>query len=118
MRLHALNQGKPVLVFEGGESLRMDGFSVEKGLAGIRRVLIGKGMIDGELKESKSLLFEKSGWQRAPRSGIFEWTQNAGCYIRKGEPLGRIGDPYCREYTTVYAKNDGFIFGIRHRMPN
>lgn len=111
MRSYALTQGKPVLVYEGGESLRMDGLSVQKGLEGIKRVLTAKGMIDGKLTEPQSLFFTKSSWQRAPRSGIFEWTQNAGCFIRKGEPLGRIGDPYCQEYTTVYAKNSGFIFG-------
>jgi len=111
MRHHALKHGKPVLVYEGGESLRIDGFSIQRGLSGIKRVLKHKGMLDGKLAEQKSLFFENNYWVRAPRSGIFEWSQAAGSYVRPGEPLGRIGDPYCRDYQVIYAKKRGFIYG-------
>ena len=111
LRLHALDQGKPIIVYEGGESLRIDGFSIDRGLKGLQRVLISKGMLPGKNQEQKIQLFENSYWKRAPRSGIFEWTQSAGCYVRAGEPLGKIGDPYGQEMETIYAKKDGFIFG-------
>ena len=111
LRLHALNNGKPIIVYEGGESLRIDGFSIARGLKGLKRVLVAKDMLDDQIPEDKSLFFENSFWQRAPRSGVFEWTQSAGCYVRAGEPLGRIGDPYCLESETIYAKRDGYIFG-------
>ena len=111
MRHHALKNGKPVIVYEGGESLRMDGFSIQRGVEGIKRVLIHKGMLDGKNEPVNSLFFENSTWVRAPRSGIFEWSQSAGSFVRPGEPLGRIGDPYCRDHTIVYAKRKGFIYG-------
>ena len=43
LRKVALELGKPILVFEGGENLRYDGFSIAKGLVGIRRVMFFPG---------------------------------------------------------------------------
>ena len=71
-RKQAFKMGKPVLVFEGGESLRYDAISIGEALSGLRRVLYSKGMFkDAEATPGKSILFNKTTWMRAPRSGLF-----------------------------------------------
>jgi len=61
LRKEAQKRGIPMLVYEGGESLRLDTLSIEEGLAGLQRILHAKGMIaDAPLPSHKSQLFTKS----------------------------------------------------------
>lgn len=111
LRKYGFENGKPILVFEGGESTRLDGFVIKKGLDGIRNVLQSKGMLEGKPKQAENLYFEKSTWQRAPRSGIFIWSKSAGSYVKKKEVIGTIGDPYGQKTVQVLAKRSGFLIG-------
>ena len=111
LRKTALDHGKPILVFEGGENLRFDGFSIEKGLAGLRRLMYHQGMIKQSEKEEKSILFARTSWIRAPRSGIFRWSKCSGHKIYKSEPIGVINDPYGQEEIVIYAPRDAYIIG-------
>ncbi|MFK7810418.1 MAG: succinylglutamate desuccinylase/aspartoacylase family protein [Saprospiraceae bacterium] len=102
----------PIVVYEGGESLRFDGYSIERALSGMLRVLKSKGMIE-EAPEalSKSLTFNRSSWVRANRSGIFEWMQESGGKVNVGEILGMIRDPYGESEVVVKANRTGYIIG-------
>ncbi len=112
LRRVMINQKKPHLVFEGGESLRYDGFSIDNGIAGTLRVMKHLGMIKkAPATKRKVILFEKSSWVRADRSGLFQWTQQSGATVSKGEPLGFINDPYGESKNIVTAHHDGFIIG-------
>lgn len=111
LRKVALDAGKPILVFEGGENLRFDGFSIEKGLAGLRRLMHAQGMIDKMEKEEPSRMFVKTSWVRAPRSGIFRWSKCSGHQVYKGEPIGVINDPYGQEAVYIHAPKDAYIVG-------
>jgi len=106
------SQKKPQLVFEGGESLRYDGFSIDNGIAGTKRVMQHLGMLNNAPEpKRKVIVFEKSSWVRASRSGLFRWTQQSGAKVSKGEPLGFINDPYGENKHTVLAHQDGYIIG-------
>lgn len=107
----ALDQNVPILTYEAGENLRLDGYSIEKGLAGIKRVLQTKGMIDGEPKDVKTLHFTKTTWMRAVRSGLFQWMKCSGQKVFKGERLAIISDPYGQTESAVLAVADGYIIG-------
>ena len=112
LRKVATEQGKQVLVFEGGESLRYDGFSIEKGLAGIHRLLHAREMADGPPPEpEKTLTFRKTTWVRAPRAGMFLWNKCSGHKIYKGEVLGLINNPYGEGSIRVIAPRDGYLIG-------
>ena len=112
MRAAALQKGKPILVYEGGENLRFDGFSIEEGLAGIKRVLQAKGMADFEEKPNENIQrFTKSKWLRAPRAGIFRWLKPSGNAVVKKQKIGVINDPYGQEETFIIAPRNGFIIG-------
>lgn len=111
LRKIAGEMGIPVLVFEGGESLRFDGYSIEKGLSGIRRILFHHGMISSYDRESKPVLITRTGWVRAVQPGLFLWTKCSGHFVRKGEPLGVINDTEGTRSVKVLAKQDGYIIG-------
>ncbi|MGK0365975.1 MAG: putative deacylase [Saprospiraceae bacterium] len=112
MRHHAMNEGKPILVYEGGENLRFDQLSIDEGLAGIKRVLKAKEMADFKTSDSGSTLrFNKTKWLRSPRAGIFRWISSSGEKVEKGQSIGVINDPYGQEETKIFASNAGFIIG-------
>jgi len=112
MRKIAQGMGKPILIYEGGESLRFDGFSIDHGLAGIRRVLHAEKMLDTSSPSNHQCIhFDKTSWIRSDRSGIFRWFQQSGAKVSVGEPLGVINDPYGETAVRVYANKDGYIIG-------
>jgi hypothetical protein len=113
LRKTALDTGKPILVFEGGENNRLDGYSIEKGLEGIQRVLACLNMapLNALSPAEEGLFFEKTTRQRAPRAGIFQWTKSGGQRITKGEPIGMITDPYGLEKVILKASHSGHIIG-------
>lgn len=112
LRKVALEQGKPTLVFEGGESLRYDGLSIEKGLAGIRRLLHAREMTgEPALPPERTLTFRKTTWIRAPRAGMFLWYKCSGHKTYKGEVLGVINNPYGEGSVKVIAPRDGYLVG-------
>lgn len=114
-RKAAHNKGIPIVVFEGGESLRMDEFSINEGLRGIVSVLAARGMIKSNVPKADSVIFETSSWLRAHRSGIFVHHKQSGDHVRKGQILGIITDPYGGPETKVKARKDGIIFGHNNK---
>ncbi len=113
LRKVAQEAKKPLIVFEGGENLRYDGFSIDHGLKGMKRVMAAKGMIleDPGLGTTKSTLVKRSFWLRAPWSGMLRCYKPAGQRVGEGEPLGSINDPFGTEKIRIYAPRDGFILG-------
>lgn len=107
------NYEVPILIYEGGENLRYDGLSIEQGLAGIRRVLKSKRMIeDAPEVTHRCYHFTKTSWLRASRAGMFQWLKSAGYAVRKGEPLGILTDPHgILKSKHITSPRDGFIVG-------
>jgi predicted deacylase len=102
----------PMIVYEGGEALRLDGFAIHRGLQGLRRVLAALEMTDvpDDLPGAEaSIHIQKASWLRASRAGIFSWTKSSGARITKGEPLGMITDPYGARTVPILANKGGFI---------
>lgn len=111
LRKVAVDAGKPFLIFEGGESLRYDGYSIKQAMDGLRRVMINQGLLTGLTTLEPTPLIEKTSWVRAPNAGLFLWYKDSGQEILKGEPLGEINDPYGQQSWKIYAPRDGFIIG-------
>lgn len=112
LRKVALDQDKPILVFEGGENLRYDGLSIQKGLAGITRLLQYHKMIPGTPEIPSTLHFRQTTWVRASKGGMFLWAKQSGQPVRQGEPLGRINDPFGKEKDVyIVSPHRGHIIG-------
>ncbi len=104
----------PMIVYEGGESVRLNGMAIDAGYQGMMKCLAHLGHIkETEIYSSnvKPLLIRKTTWIRASFSGIFLWTQSSGTKVYKGEKLGSINDPNGLKSISVTAKKEGYIIG-------
>jgi hypothetical protein len=112
LRRTALDLEKPIIVFEGGESLRYDALAIQWGLKGLRRVLQQRGMLKGRSRSNKVQVFEKTKWVRAEKAGMFLWIKCSGNKVEKGDVIGQINGPYGKSETIwVKAKEKGIIIG-------
>ncbi len=111
LRHQSSKMGKPIIVFEGGESLRIDEFSIEEATEGTKRVMSFLGIISDAYKEKESIYCNDTTWVRAQRSGIFKPFVISGEPVQKGQPLGVINDPFGQYEIKVMAKASGYLIG-------
>ncbi len=102
----------PTLVYEAGEAERLDGLSIELGVAGIKRTLKKLNMIsEAPPSNRESIALKSTGWVRSSEAGLFTWTRQSGAFIRRGEQLGVIHSPHADRTKRIFAKKDGYIIG-------
>lgn len=116
LRWQAFNMQKTIIVYEGGESLRLDNYAIREAIEGTRRLLIHHQMIDHLLERPESIDLQKNVWVRAPRAGIFKALKVSGQQVAIGEVIGEINDPYNAECIPVEARESGYIIG-HNNMP-
>ncbi len=114
LRQAARERGACVLLYEGGENLRLDPYAVDAGVAGVRNVLAALGMIDSpERTETEPTTREcrSSEWVRARRSGMLRLDVALGAEVTDGERLGTLYDAFGRTLRAVYASRSGVVIG-------
>ncbi len=111
LRATARDLGKSIVVFEGGESLRLDELSINYGLRGIKQVLSHFDMIDSQKPKGRNILLGDSSWVRAEVSGMFVFRKTAGQKVKEGEILGNIHSPYGQYEHSIRAPFEGYIIG-------
>jgi len=116
-RKAAFKLGKPIVVYEAGESMRFNEFAMQVAIAGIQNVLQNYKMLPktGIKKEGKSIHLEKTRWVRASRAGMFIPKVANGAQISKGELIGQLTDTLAKRTTSVKAPYDGYVFCINHQ---
>lgn len=103
-----------VLLYEAGEALRFDEFSIRAGIKGIVNVLRYLKMMPKRGTSKKKVnhfIADNSGWVRATSSGIVTHHYQLGDQVVKGEVLADIGSPYGELLGTVVANKSGVIIG-------
>ncbi len=115
-RKEASKLSKTILVYEGGESLRLDEFSISQGKAGIRRLMQYLEMKNYREKAQVSVVLQQTTWLRAKISGIFNCFVEYGTTVRKNQALANITDPYGKTKMIMKSPNDGYIIGLNN-MP-
>jgi predicted deacylase len=119
LRGAAKDLGIDVLLFEAGEGLRFDEFSVRAGVAGILRVLRYKGMVAGKgiaKAKTQPQFCPSSKWLRAPIGGLLRTFKADGDLVRKGDVMASVSDPFGEQEEELLAPFDGIIVG-RAVMP-
>ncbi|TAF64435.1 MAG: succinylglutamate desuccinylase [Cytophagales bacterium] len=88
-------QGKPILVFEGGESLRFDEDVIQEGINGLRR-LMDKFSMSNNSPQARHVTrkLTTSTWVRAESAGLFHFFANNGSNVTEGQTIGIITDPF------------------------
>jgi predicted deacylase len=105
---------KHLLVYEGGESMRLDPYSIAEGISGTKRLLHHLEMIDAPQVPQTTLVLKDSTWIRAKASGIFSCIVQLGDFVRKGDQLATISDPYGQVVVTVIASITGHLIGVNN----
>ena len=103
-----------VLVFEGGEGLRFDEYSVRTGVAGILRVMHHMEMIGSKgvpRLRAKPIRANQSTWVRAPVGGLFRSFRDIGEQVGATEVLGVVSDPFGETEVEVVADEPGLLVG-------
>ena len=122
LRACGQSQGVPIIVYEGGESLRLEEKAVKEAIRGTKRFMHSIGMLEaspkprglkGRQKGEQKAIRHISGntWVRAEASGLFSSERESGQAVREGELIGRIRNPYDSYSVKVYSPMDGFIIG-------
>ncbi len=112
-RKAAHNKGKQILVYETGESHRLDEEGIREGMAGIQRLMKHLGMRTDAPEPNHSVeIYRDSSWIRAKSAGLFRPRVSLGDHVSKKELLGHINDPYGNQSTKAVSTYEGRVIGI------
>lgn len=113
-RKAAYNLGKPILVYEAGESMRFDKDAIRAAIKGIKNVLQSVGMLpkSEEVDKPNSIHFESTKWIRASRAGMFIPKIENGSEVNEGQVLGYITDTVAKKSKDVVSPFAGYVFCI------
>jgi predicted deacylase len=115
----AFKMEKPSIVFEAGESMRFDDYSIQEGIKGVLNILKHFGMIQNidekYIANNKTIHLDNRKWLRAPTAGMFIPKITNGSEIAKGQILGIITDTFAKRTKQIKAPFDGFIFCVNHQ---
>jgi predicted deacylase len=115
LRKEAAKLNKSYLVYEGGESLRINKYAINEGVNGSLRLLNGLEMVSADVPTSETIKLKDSKWARAKKSGIFRTNKKYGSFIEKNEQIGIISDPFGEHEHPIIAPTDGFLIGINNQ---
>lgn len=115
LRQTAAKHGKNIIVYEGGESLRMDQPAIEEGINGTLRLMKHLGMIDWapDIRQETRIIWNTS-WIRARTAGIFHAHVQAGDLIHKHQLVGAITDPFGESHEQIKSPVTGYLIGINN----
>jgi predicted deacylase len=116
LRGSAVANNTKVLLYEAGEALRFDEFSIRAGIKGVTNVLKNLGMIRKTAKKKVTIPYiaNSSGWLRANASGFVHQKITLGDQVIKGDSLAEIGSPYGDIIGTVKATRSGILIGMQN----
>ncbi len=106
--------GKSILVFEGGENMRLNAEAIAEAKQGVRRLLVANGMLtalDDGVPSIETQWFDRHRWLRADRAGLFDYSVVSGTAVAAGDLIGYLRDPYGRWESEVRAPRAGLVIG-------
>lgn len=115
LRKTAAKAGKPILVYEGGETLRLRKQVLDVGVSGLLRVMKYLGMRDDAPEAVHQPIFIKnSTWIRAKYAGLHHAHVRNGNKIERNQMLGLITDPYGQFEKVIKSPVNGYVIGINN----
>ncbi len=113
LRRSATEDGIPAIVFEAGETRKLEKKICERGLLGVLNVIRELSMIPGEKYEAP-LQFEiqDSTWVRVDHGGILSINVRPGRLVRKNAEIATNTNPFGVEVESIKAPFGGIVIGI------
>jgi predicted deacylase len=115
LRLTAARKGKHIIVYEGGESMRMDQDAIDEGVNGTLRLMKHLDMIDDAPKPRvDNKIIWSSSWVRSRNAGLFQAAVTCGDLIDKDQIVGNLTDPFGEFKETIKAPAKGYVVGLNN----
>ncbi|WP_137168103.1 succinylglutamate desuccinylase/aspartoacylase family protein [Salinimonas lutimaris] len=114
LREAASEAGVKMLLYEAGQALRYDEFSIRAGVKGIINTMRHLGMLNKSKSKGHRIerfVANESGWVRAPESGFITHLAQLGDHVEKGDKLAVIADPYGDFLEAIYSPAEGVVIG-------
>lgn len=114
-RKAAQKKGKPILVYETGESTRFDEHGIQEGIDGTLRLMEFLGMKEESPKPNHNTeTYKKTTWVRAKYAGLFKPKIELSDKVTQRQVLGHITDPYGNERFKSVCPHDGRVIGLNY----
>lgn len=107
-------QGKPQILFEGGEAQVLEPASIQLALNGVLATMRHLGMLPARkqvFQRTTPVECHRTWWERASKGGLFLPAAHLAAVVAKGDLLGEIVDPFGAGATPVRAAHSGVIIG-------
>ncbi|WP_320821865.1 succinylglutamate desuccinylase/aspartoacylase family protein [Reinekea sp.] len=113
LREAAVALGTKILIYEAGQALRFDEFSIRAGVTGVLNVLTYLGVLTRKMPKKiiQPYVANNSAWVRTGFSGIVNHLKNLGDQVQKNDVLATIGGPFGEVFGQVLAARSGIIIG-------
>jgi predicted deacylase len=113
LRREACKAGCPTIIMEGGEVWKIEPGIAASGAEGVKNVLKGLGMLEGEkVAPAFQLVVDKSTWIRAERGGMIRFHVSPGDLVEKGQALVTNTTILGSEQNIQYAPFNGIVIGM------
>jgi len=117
LRYEATEDGVPTVTIEMGEAHRFERKLIDRALEGVRSVFAEYGVFEQETVRWPGWRTVVDGWSektwlRADTGGVVEMHYEKGAFVREGEEICRITNPFKTEVETVTAPFDGLLVGV------
>ena len=107
----------PIVLYEGGEALRLDEHVIRAGVQGVLQVLIHLGVLAAPPRRiPRPAIARSSLWLRAPRSGLMRLRARLGQNVAEGDRLGVVTGPMGEDEEPIIAPAAGIVIG-RQNLP-
>lgn len=115
LRKEAAKKGKTIIVYECGESLRLEEAGLRIGMEGALRVLAYLGVQQQALPPSRpAVICQQTRWVRAKVAGMFRSRVQLGQLLKKGQLVGTVADPYGEMAVDIHSPFAGYVIGLNH----
>jgi hypothetical protein len=115
LRQAAAKKKKNIIVYEGGESVRLDAQTIEIGIAGTLRLMKHLEMIDqAPAPTEENRIIWNSSWVRGRTAGLFQPLVSCGQLIDKGQRIGTMTDPFGEFNESIKSPSKGYVIGLNN----
>lgn len=106
--------GIPAVTYEMGGAEVFDNAMIARGLRGVRNVMIDRGMLPGklDLRDTEPFLGNVVTNVESPRGGWAQVRVQLNQYVKKGDVLAIVTDPFGRAIATLVAPLDARVAGL------
>ncbi|MEP5610755.1 MAG: succinylglutamate desuccinylase/aspartoacylase family protein [Cyclobacteriaceae bacterium] len=115
LRREAGKLGKPFLVYEAGESLRLRKHAIDAGVNGALRVMKYLGMRqEAPALDYDPIQIAKSSWLRSPSAGIYHSIVRPGDEVSAKQKVGIVTGPFGDFEKVIKSKLSGHVIAVNN----